>query len=47
MFAGLCWGRMFAKKPTDKEDWTYVYDQLSEKKPVVEGIDPDSIMSFM
>ncbi len=46
MFAGLCWGRMFAKKPTDKEDWTYVYDQLTETKPVVEGIESSAIMSY-
>jgi hypothetical protein len=37
---------MFAKKPTDKEDWTYVFDQLTETKPAVEGIDPAAIMSY-
>ena len=37
---------MFAKKPTDKEEWTYVSDQLLEVKPTVEGINADDIMSY-
>lgn len=46
MVAGLCWGRMFAKKAGDKEEWTYVSDQLTETKPSVEGINADDIMSY-
>jgi hypothetical protein len=37
---------MFAKKAGDKEEWTYVSDQLSETKPSIEGIDAKEIMSF-
>lgn len=42
----LCWGRMWAKKAGDKEEWTYVSDQLIDHKPTVEGINPEDIMSY-
>jgi hypothetical protein len=37
---------MWAKKAGEKEEWTFVSDQLSEHKPSVEGINPDDIMSY-
>jgi hypothetical protein len=37
---------MWAKKAGEKEEWTYVSDQLSEHKPTVEGILPEEIFTY-
>lgn len=46
MLVALCWGRMWAKKAGEKEEWTFVSDQLIDHKPTVDGINPDDIMSY-
>jgi hypothetical protein len=37
---------MWAKKAGEKEEWTYVTDQLLDHKPTVEGINSEDIMSY-